>query len=46
MLDLDLGLLAYFDFYNRERTHQSRGYRTPAEVYLATPQPALPALIP
>ena len=27
------GLGAYFDFYNRERPHQSLGYRTPASVY-------------
>jgi len=46
VLDLDLGLLSYFHFYNHERPHQSLGYRTPAEVYLATPQLALPALIP
>ncbi len=38
VLDLDLGLLAYFPFYNNERPHQSLGYRTPAEVYLGTPQ--------
>jgi putative transposase len=28
-----LGLNRYFDFYNFERSHQSLGYRTPAEVY-------------
>jgi putative transposase len=38
VLDLDLGLLAYFHFYNHERSHQSLGYRPPAEVYLTTPQ--------
>jgi len=27
----------YFRFYNAERPHQSHGYRTPAEVYCATP---------
>jgi putative transposase len=27
------GLGCYFDFYNRERPHQSLGYRTPASVY-------------
>ncbi len=28
-------LKEYFDFYNRERLHQSLNYQTPAEVYLA-----------
>ncbi len=28
------GLGGYFGFYNRERPHQSLGYRTPAAVYL------------
>jgi putative transposase len=31
--ELLLGLAAYFEFYNRERRHQSLGYRTPAVVY-------------
>ena len=31
--ELLLGLAAYFEFYNRERRHQSLGYRTPAAVY-------------
>jgi putative transposase len=31
--ELERGLRAYFAFYNRERLHQSLGYRTPAEVY-------------
>jgi putative transposase len=26
-------IAAYFDFYNKERPHQSLGYQTPAEVY-------------
>jgi putative transposase len=29
------GLSAYFQFYNHERPHRSRGYRTPAEAYFA-----------
>jgi putative transposase len=33
MLDLFRGLTVYFQFYNYERSHQSLGYRTPAEVY-------------
>lgn len=28
-----LGLKKYFEFYNRERFHQSLGYKTPDEVY-------------
>ena len=27
------GIDAYLDFYNRERPHQSLGYRTPAQVF-------------
>jgi putative transposase len=33
--DLESGLAAYFRFYDEERSHQSLGYRTPAEVYRA-----------
>jgi len=29
------GLIAYFDFYNSHRPHQSLGYLTPAEVFFA-----------
>jgi putative transposase len=32
--DLEMGLHAYFRFYNHERLHQSLNYRTPAEVHL------------
>ena len=32
-LKLLVGLTDYFVFYNTERTHQSRDYRTPDEVY-------------
>jgi len=28
-----VGINAYLEFYNRQRPHQSLGYRTPAEVY-------------
>ena len=31
--ELLVGLTDYFVFYNTERTHQSRDYRTPDEVY-------------
>jgi len=31
--ELELGLTAYFWFYDEERLHQSLDYRTPAEVY-------------
>jgi hypothetical protein len=30
------GLTRSFDFYNRERLHQSREYQTPDEIYFAT----------
>jgi putative transposase len=33
--DLAAGLHSYFEFYNKERPHQSLGYRTPAEVHYA-----------
>ena len=35
--DLDLGLLAYFHFYNHDRPHQALAYHTPAEVHLTRP---------
>jgi len=33
--DLEMGLQAYFRFYNHERLHQSLDYCTPAEVHFA-----------
>ena len=33
--ELEVGLHAYFHFYNHERLHQSLGYHTPAEVHCA-----------
>ena len=32
-LALEVGLRAYFDFYNHQRFHQSLGYRTPAQAH-------------
>lgn len=37
MIEAYQGLKSYFDFYNNERIHQSLDYRTPSEVYYATP---------
>jgi len=34
------GLREYLRFYNTERPHQSLGYRTPEEVYLAANRPS------
>lgn len=34
------GLRSYFEFYNRERLHQSLGYQTPEEVYRQGQKPA------
>lgn len=34
--EVQAGLTRYFDFYNRERIHQSHEYQTPDEVYFAT----------
>ncbi len=33
VLALEVGLRAYFNFYNHQRFHQSLGYRTPAQVH-------------
>ena len=33
--ELDVGLQAYFEFYNQDRPHQGLNYRTPAEVHCA-----------
>jgi putative transposase len=33
--ELESGLMAYFQFYDEERPHQSLDYRTPGEVYRA-----------
>jgi putative transposase len=38
--DARSGLKQYFEFYNHERLHQSLGYRTPAQVYLAGTNPS------
>ena len=35
-----ISLAKYFRFYNTERSHQSHGYKTPAEVYV--PSPTIP----
>jgi len=29
----------YFQFYNKERIHQSLDYRTPSEIYFKEPAP-------
>jgi transposase InsO family protein len=34
--DAESGLASYFDFYNRERLHQSLQYQTPASVYYSS----------
>ena len=34
--DARKGLTRYFDFYNRQRRHQSLGRRTPDDVYWTT----------
>ena len=33
VLELRSGLKCYFEFYNRERLHQSLDYQTPSEVH-------------
>ena len=35
--DLRRGLAEYFEFYNRERSHQALGYRKPDDVYYGRP---------
>jgi putative transposase len=37
-----ISLANYFRFYNTERSHQSLGYKTPAEVYAPAPTPTPP----
>jgi len=44
VLELDLGLLDYFRFYNHQRPHQSLDYLTPAEVHFFPNSQALPAM--
>ncbi len=34
--EVQAGLTRYFNFYNRERIHQSHEYQTPDEIYFAT----------
>jgi putative transposase len=34
--EVQAGLTRYFDFYNRERIHQSHEYQTADEIYFAT----------
>jgi putative transposase len=34
--EVQAGLTRYFDFYNRERLHQSHEYQPPDEIYFAT----------
>ena len=33
LLEVQKGLKEYFNFYNKERPHQSLDYRTPEDVY-------------
>jgi putative transposase len=35
VIDAESGLSQYFDFYNKERIHQSLGYLTPQEVHFS-----------
>jgi putative transposase len=37
-----VGIGSYLNFYNRERPHQSLGYRTPTEVFMDNNKPATP----
>ncbi len=43
MKDAREGLKRYFDFYNKSRSHQALGYRTPDEVYSERPQERIAA---
>lgn len=44
VLELDLGLLNYFHFYNYQRPHQSLNYLTPTEVHFLPHSQTLPVL--
>ncbi|MCP4126818.1 MAG: transposase [Gammaproteobacteria bacterium] len=44
VLELDLGLLDYFHFYNHERPHQSLNYLTPTQAHLLHIHQTLPLM--
>ena len=44
VLELDLGLLDYFHFYNHQRPHQSLNYLTPTEVHFLNNSQTLPVI--